>query len=71
MWQYAERCICDGDDCGEFLEGATFNPLHKESVAADLLAAAEERGWMISREENVSYCPVHTQLYIAAWSQGQ
>lgn len=69
-WSYAERCICDGDDCDKFLEGTTHNPLHKGSVAADLLEACEERGWMVSREDNIAYCPMHTQLYISAWSRG-
>jgi hypothetical protein len=70
-WMYAERCICDGDECNQFLEGSTYNPLQKTSVADDLLEAAEARGWMISREDNIAYCPMHTQLYISAWSRDQ
>lgn len=68
-WMYAERCICDGDECEQFLEAQTYNPAQRHTLSVDLLEACEARGWMVAREDNVAYCPMHTQLYISAWSR--
>jgi len=68
-WQYIERVICDGDDCTNLLEGMTENPVQRHTISTDLLEACESRGWMVAREANLAYCPMHAQLYITAWSR--
>lgn len=69
-WIYTERVVCDGDDCDQLLEARTYNPVQRHTLSEELLEACEARGWMVAREDNVAYCPMHTQLYISAWSRG-
>lgn len=62
-WTYAERCMCDGDGCQQFLECRTSNPLYRQDIAADLLVALKSKGWMVSSDDTTSLCPLHAQQY--------